>query len=234
MLHFIAFSAILFLIILVVSSTAFLFSMRQIIRTIKGNELTRHMEIVRIKLETSVNSKIALATKMAESPLIMRFFANPDDSVLTAMALEEIDAYRRAFKGSKIFWVNDIQRIFHMDGAETYVLNPELPDNYWYNMTLYETETYNFNINYNPDLNVTNLWINAPVFDPRSKPVGMLGTGADITEFINDLYRENDKDTTLFYLFNSVGEITGAQNVEQVVAKEHIESVLGGGDAGQH
>ena len=224
--HFFVFSSVLFLVILVVSGTAFLFSMRQIIRTNKGNELTRHLELVRIKLEFSVNSKIELAAKMAESPLIMRFFSDPNDPELAAIAMEEIDAYRRAFKGSKIFWVSDVNKIFHMDDAEPLVLNPQLPDNYWYNMTLYETKTYNFNINYNPDFNVTNLWVNAPVFDPQGKPIGMLGTGVDLTAFINELYSEQD-DNILLYLFNSAGEITGAKNIKRVVAKEHIENELG-------
>jgi len=200
--------------------------MRQIIRNNKGDELTRRLEIKRLKLETSVNGKIALATKMAESPLVMRFFADPEDPELKVMALEEIDAYRSAFKGDKIFWVNDIDRIFHMDDAEPFELDPALPANYWYDMTLHETKTYNFNINYNPDLNVTKLWINAPVFDSQGKPIGMLGTGVDITVFINGLYREHDGKMR-FYLFNSAGEITGAKNVELVVAKESIENELG-------
>ena len=224
-LPFIAFSAILFLIIVVVSSVAFLLAMRQIIRTNKGDELTRRLEIKRLKLETSVYGKIALTTKMAESPLIKRFFADPEDTVLKTMALEEIDAYRRAFKGSKIFWVSDVNKIFYMDDAEPFELDSKLPANYWYDMTLYETKTYNFNINYNPDFNVTNLWINAPVFDRQGKPVGMLGTGVDITEFINDLYRENEGNIRL-YLFNAAGEITGAENVELVVSKKPIEQEL--------
>jgi len=227
LLHLIAFSAILFLIILVVSSVAFLLSMRQIIRTNKGDELTRRLEIKRLKLETSVNGKIALVTKMAESPLIKRFFIAPEDSAVAAMALEELDAYRHAFKGSKIFWISDVNRIFYMDDADPIDLNPDLPVNYWYNMTLHETKTYNFNINYNPDFNVTNLWINAPVFDRQGKPIGMLGTGVDITVFINDLYREQDGKTR-FYLFNSAGEITGSSNVELVVSKKPIEQELDG------
>jgi signal transduction histidine kinase/CheY-like chemotaxis protein len=221
LIHFVTFSTILFLVILVVSSTAFLLSMRQIIRTIQGKELTRQLKIKQLQLESSVKGKIALATKMAESPLIVQFFADPANPEVKAMALREIDAYRKAFKGSKIFWVNDIDKIFYMDGAAPYVVDPGHPANYWYNMTLYETETYNFNINYNPDLNVTNLWVNAPVFDQEGMPIGMMGTGVDITEFIDDLYREHD-DRASFYLFNSAGEITGAKNVKLVVGKEHI------------
>jgi len=79
---FIIFSVTLFSIILVAGSAAFVFSMRQIIRTNKGNELSQMLEIERIKLETSVNNEIALVLKMAGLPLIQRYFANPYDQAL--------------------------------------------------------------------------------------------------------------------------------------------------------
>jgi len=226
--HFIAFSVILFLVILVVGSAAFLLSMRQIIRDNKGGELTRILEVERINLEVSVNSRIAIVLKMAESPLIVRYFSNPHDPELEMMALEEIASYRRAIAGS-VFWVNDIDKQFYIDDREPYTVNPELPENYWYNMTLYETETYNFNINYNPDLNVINLWINAPIFDKDRKPIGMLGCGVDVSAFVRhqyDVYRERAD----LYFFNTNGEITGAKDIELVIAKEHIEKALGNTD----
>ena len=68
MSNFIFFSVLLFLIILAAGSTAFLLSMRQIIRTNKGSELTQMLEIERLKLEISVNSEISIALKMADSP----------------------------------------------------------------------------------------------------------------------------------------------------------------------
>jgi len=226
-LRFIIFSAILFLIIIAVSSSAFLFSMRHIIRNNKGNELSKMLEIERIKLESFVNSKIAVVMKMAESPLIIRYFMKPAESELANIALEEIDSYRKAFAGS-IFWINDIDKLFYLNDTEPYKVDPELPVNYWYKMTLYNTKTYNFNINYNPDLKVTKLWINVPVFDEHGKPIGMLGTGIDLTEFIMELYKEHSNNVQL-YFFNSTGEITGSRDVIQVMAKEHVDKIFGDG-----
>ena len=37
----------------------------------------------------------------------------------------------------------------------SYTLDPTDPNEYWYNMTMYETDVYNFNINYNPQLKQT-------------------------------------------------------------------------------
>jgi len=231
MSKFIIFSVTLFLIILVAGSTAFIFSMKQIIRTNKGYELSQMLEINRIKLETSVNAEIAIVLKLADSPLIKRYFVNPGDPELEKVAFEEIASYRRAFTGFSIFWVNDIDRIFYSDDNETYWVDTEKPENYWYPLTLYETETYNFNINYNPDIKTVKLWINAPVFSDEGEPLGMVGTGIELSVFVDRIYQEtvyqDDMGKVEFYFFNADGEITGAKDVDPVIAKKKIEEELG-------
>ena len=225
MSSFIFFSVIVFLVILAAGSTAFLLSMRQITRTNKGNELSRLLEIERLRLEFSVNSEISITLKMADSPLIKRYFARPDDPELEQMAFEEIAAYRRAFASNTVFWVNDTDKVFYSDDVEPFVLDTSNPDNYWYPMTLNETEEYNFNINYNPDLNTTSLWINAPVFDGNRRPLGIMGTGIELSEFINSIYRNYDGKADI-YVFNAAGEITGARDVALVASKRRIDEEL--------
>jgi len=223
--RFIIFSVVLFSVIFIAGSGIFIFFMQQIIRTNKGNELTQILEIERIRLETLVNSEIAIALKMAGSPLIQSYFANPENPELKKIAFEEIAAYRKAFAANSVFWVNDKDRIFYSDDNTPYFVNAEDPDNYWYLMTLNKTEKYNFNINYNPDIKVTNLWINAPVFDSEHKAIGILGTGVNLSEFVNALYKSYSNKAEL-YFFNALGEITGAKNVELVAAKKHINEEL--------
>ena len=225
MRRFIIFSISLFLLIFIAGSITYFFSMQQIIRENKGHELNRLLEIERINLESFVYSEIAIVLKMADSPLIKRYFISPKESELEKAALEEIASYRRAFSDFTIFWVNDIDRIFYFDDNDPYLLDADNPDNYWYNMTLYETEVYNFNINYNPDLNVTNLWINAPVFDDKNRPIGIVGTGIKLSRFINTIYH-NIPDRVKLYFFNSYGEIYGARDISLVEEKKHIEDEM--------
>jgi len=225
--EFIAFSIMLFLIILVAGGTAFVFSMRQIIRANKGNELLRMLENERIKLETFVNNEITIAMKMAESPLVKRYLEKPNDAELESMAIEEIAAYRGSTLSTSVFWINDKDKIFNMYGDASYVVEPDAPENDWYNKTLYKTKTYNFNINYNPALKMTKLWINVPVVNKeRTSPLGIVGVGIDITAFVKGLYEQYKGRAELYY-FNADGEITGAHNVDIVVNKEHIEKFLG-------
>ncbi|MDR0314278.1 MAG: methyl-accepting chemotaxis protein, partial [Treponema sp.] len=177
----ILFSLILFVVILIGGSVAFAISMYQIVHASSGAELAKAAEIERIKLEASVNAEIAIALKMADSPLIQSYFVNPGDPELESLAFAEIAGYRRAFSNNSVFWVNDLDKRFYSDDAYSYTIDPADPNDYWYLMTLNQTEKYNFNINYNPQVGVTNLWINATVLDSRRNPIGILGTGVDIT-----------------------------------------------------
>jgi methyl-accepting chemotaxis protein len=79
------------------------------------------------------------------------------------------------------------------------------------------------------------LWINATVFDTsrpasmgigQGMPIGLVGTGIDLTEFIDSIYRNFQGDSTL-YLFNYEGEITGARDTSLVTNKVKINDFLG-------
>jgi methyl-accepting chemotaxis protein len=199
--------------------------MRHITRTNVGQDTLKTVDIERLKLEASVNSEIAIALKMADSPLIKQYFMNPRDTELEALALEEIAGYRRAFTSNSVFWVNDVDKRFFSDDAYAFTVDTNDPNNYWYLMTLNETEKYNFNINYNPDLDVTNLWINAPVFYDK-KPIGILGTGINLSAFIDDIYKDYSGNAEM-YFFNNSGEITGARNTELVAQKVSLEKQFG-------
>lgn len=221
----IALAIFLFILIFSVGGFVFVTLMERTMLKTAGYNLVNAVEIVRLRLEASVNREIAIALIMADSPLIKRYFANPGDPELKEMALEEFAAYRRAFSANSVFWVNDIDLLFYSNDAEPYKIDLFNPENYWYLMTLYETDVYNFNINYNPDLNVTNLWINAPVFDAEGNRLGIVGTGISLLDFVNTIYQDYSHEARM-YFFNGAGEITGARSIDIVVDKIRIEDHL--------
>jgi len=224
---FIIFSSVLFLLIFIGGSAAFVFLMRQILHDSAGNELVQVVKIGDYGLESYVGGEIAIVRKMAASPLIQQHLLHPEDAGFAEIALEDIEGYRQTFMSKSVFWISNADKRFHMDSADNYyVLDPNDSANYWYNMTMYETPAYNFNINYNPNLNVTNLWINAPVFDRNHKPVGMLGTGINLSDFVNTLNEKFSGEADL-YFFNAIGEITWARDVEIVANKITLEKQLG-------
>ena len=222
--RFAIFSLGLFLLIVIPGSTAFVFLMERIRLDNAGMELAITVEIEQLKLEASVTREIAIVLKMADSPLLVRYFNNPDNRELEEIVFEEFTAYQKAINAESVFWVNDKDKILYTDSVFTYIVDPSDPENYWYPMTLYETKVYNFNINYNHELNETNLWINAPVFD-NDKPIGIVGAGINLSEFVDEIYR-GFPEAIEMYLFNVSGEITGARDINLIAKKVHIEEKL--------
>jgi hypothetical protein len=74
-------SAVFALLILGGGAAAF-FQLSGIIRSTADQRLVQLLEVERLRLETSVNNEISIAIKMADSPIIRRHFAAPDDSYL--------------------------------------------------------------------------------------------------------------------------------------------------------
>jgi len=225
MSRFIIFSLVLYAVILVGGSTAFVVSMRQIIRNNKGNELERLTEVERIRLETLVNTEIAVVLSLADSPFVREYFMDPTNPDFRENAMDEIESYRHSLSSHSVFWANDIDRLFYIDDAAPYYIDADDPVNYWYNMTMYETETYNFNINYNPDLKVTRLWINAPVFADSGKTVGIVGAGVELDVFVASVFEYNFGRLE-YFLVNKSGEITGARDHELMIDKRNINEEL--------
>jgi len=220
------FSFILFLAIFTTGGIAFIYSMQDITRSSKAHELLQTVELEKTRLESSVMGEIAIALKMAGSPLLIKHFLNPSDAELKKIAFDEIAGYRRAFGSNTVFWVSDVDKKFHSDDAYVYTVDDKDPANYWYPMTMNETDRYNFNINYNEHMKKIMLWINAVVKDDKGKSVGIVGTGIDLSSFTEAIYKSYTGKADL-YFFNGAGEITGARDVNLVTNKALVAETLG-------
>ena len=199
------------LFIISLGSFVFFLSMQKIIYNNKANELSKMMEINTSQMGAYVKSEKNLAERLAHSPMIRQHFLFPQNTIIKKQVFEEMQSYRNIFSNSSVFWVSDKDRLFYSDDNQAFKIDVDSPENYWYNLTLYETDGYNYNINYNQDLNQIRLWINFPVFDDNGKPIGMVGTGMDLSDFFDPLF-VNVGDTTQLYFFNARGEITGVDH----------------------
>ena len=177
-----------------------------------------------IMMEDYLQPEIALTKKLATSPSIIEYFEDTEDERLKKHSWEEFESFRDAFSSHIIFWANDKDRDFYNAMEYSYTINPDNPADYWYKMTLYETDVYNFNINYNADLDMTCLWLNAVVRDSKMKPIGMCGTGIELDGFISKCYESLNDKISMFF-FNDSKEITGARDKQILVDKLHIDKI---------
>jgi signal transduction histidine kinase len=181
----------------------------------------------KLRISELMSNELVLSTKLSNMPIIQEYFTNPADEETRTAAFREFDSYRGDYGGDKlVFWCNDVDKIFYSSYAAPYVVDPSKPENYWYNRTLYNTDLYWFNVNFNPELGILGLWINAPVYSVNSfhetaEPIGMLGTGVDLSRFIDELYENIPEDSELI-MFNRTGELTVSRNLQNVAEKVNV------------
>lgn len=182
-----------------------------------------------LEFQANLNSQIILALQMSKSPVVVDYFLDPKDDDLFEQAKKEIAAYQESFLGRTSFWINAKDLKFYSDLKYSYTLDPSNPDDYWWNMTMQETEVYNFNTNYNKELGKTMLWLNVVVRDTKDNAIGIVGTGIPLTEFVNDMYK-NLPDGINMYLYNNSLEVTGAKDQKILTEKPSITEFLPGLD----
>ena len=182
---------------------------RSTFNTKTREEMNLHSQLRTLEFEASMNEQLTLVRQMVKTPSIVKYLINPKDMENRPVAFADFEAFQNSFLSKSVFWTSDADLEFWSGMEYSYTVKPDDPNDYWYNMTMYETDEYNFNINYNEALNATMLWVNAVVRNSAGKPVGIAGTGIPLQNFIDTMYHGLSPKTTM-YLFNDKDEITGA------------------------
>lgn len=178
-----------------------------------------------LQAESILGPQLALVRQMAKSPSVISYIQNPNDDYAKLMAFKDFKSYQNAFLSKSSFWVSEATHDFYSDMKFSYKLNPEAPSEYWYKMTLNETEEYNFNINYNPQLKTTMLWVNVVVRNAWRKPIGITGTGIPLTDFVRTIYADIDKETTM-YLYTQGLKVVGAKDDSILKDELNVKDVM--------
>jgi len=228
--NFLIFTVTLFLVILAGGGIAFFINMDKIVRSDVIQKLSRLIEFKASKLESSTAKEIAIALKMADSPIIREYFLSPGNAELERLAFMEIAGYRRAFTGNNVFWINDVDHNYYFGDEFSYTLDPSDPSSNWYSSIIKNPGPYFFNVDTDIGTKKTMLWINAPVM-AQGRAIGVVGTGIDLTGFIDAIYSDASEDMP-FYLFNSNNMITGAADWNLTASRQTLSQYFGSlGDA---
>lgn len=210
---------------LVIGVLVITFGSRSVFNTYTRTKLEGISEVKSLKFESDLGNQLTLVKQMVKSNSIIEYLKDPYNSSKKSAAVEEFANYKSSFISDTIFWASARSKEFYSDLKYSYTINPDDPDQYWFNMTLYDTDVYNFNINYNSELQKTMLWINAVVRDNRGRAVGIAGTGIPLNGLFTEVFSGLDKDITL-YLYNENHEITGSKNIEDIETKRDLIEVL--------
>lgn len=131
----------------------------------------------------TIQPELVLARKLADSPVIKAWILDEGNAAKSAAARAELESYRRSF-GDHGYFVA-------IAGSDTYYnqppageravvrLSPDRPSDSWFFRTLQSQKDWQLNLDYNPYLHVTKVWINCVVRD-GDRPIALAGSGIDM------------------------------------------------------
>lgn len=189
------------------------------------NALAQTARIKELEFSSNLDGQLLLASQMAKSPLISAYMENPSDSELSARAFQEIHSYQEAFKGKNSFSISDKDLLYYSNGKYLYTLDKADPANSWFSSCLALKDDYTFIVSYDIALKKSMLWVDAIVRDSYGKGIGLVGTGVDLSDFVDMMYQNLESKFQMFF-YNKDGEITGAADTQLLEDKAKILDVV--------
>lgn len=189
------------------------------------NALAQTARIKELEFSSNLDGQLLLASQMAKSPLISAYMENPSDSELSARAFKEIHSYQEAFKGKNSFSISDNDLLYYSNGKYLYTLDKADPANSWFPSCLALKDDYTFIVSYDIALKKSMLWVDAIVRDSYGKGIGLVGTGVDLSDFVDMMYQNLESKFQMFF-YNKDGEITGAADTQLLEDKAKILDVV--------
>ncbi len=175
-----------------------------LVRDDMGQVLARKQAAtVRARLREALAPELALARQLAGSPVIRRWALRENDPNSRRDAMQELESYRQRFTDHSWFYViHDSLHYYYNDHDNRYAgrelvdtLDPAQSKDGWYFSTHQKVQDYALNADYNPQLDVFKLWINVQVRDDAGRPIGLAGTGLDMSRFLRLFIDTPDEST---------------------------------------
>ena len=139
--------------------------------------------------------EVTLVQKMADSQRLRDWAAAEADPARKHQALIELEEYRRflrdhsysfAHAASGNYYFNDA-RGGHDINKPRYTLDPGITKDAWFYLTLRDVKDTQLNIDTDRTTGLTKVWINTVLRGNGGDAVGVVSSGVDITDFINEV-----------------------------------------------
>jgi len=197
--HVVTIALLLFLAFAGVSMVGLTLAVRSVTNDLGGGFAMERVEGANARIAGRLQKEAALARQLADSPTIHRWLRNSENETLREEAFAELESYRNSFQDDNYFIAVDKSLTYYNQPPEGDLvqtpLDPERPADEWYFATAGSSEAVSFNLDYNPDLDVSRVWINCLVRDD-GEFLGIAGTGIEITELVDRLVSEGRGNTT--------------------------------------
>lgn len=138
--------------------------------------------------------EVSLAETLAGSQSIRDWANDETDPDLKRRGIAELEHFRQSFAdrsyffvigGSGNYYFNDASNAYAGDQFR-YTVSPDNPRDAWYYATVALGEGCHLNVDNDANLRVTKVWMNCVIREGR-RVLGILGTGIDLTSFIQEV-----------------------------------------------
>ncbi len=169
-----------------------------------------------------IQQEVKLAKLLAHSPELAAWALHEEDRERRKQGIALLETYRHAFRDGSYFFVIDHSGHYYFNdkagnytGRELrYTLSPKQHRDAWYYSTKRDGRLCQLNTNRDTALELTKVWVNCLVRHD-GKVVGVVGTGVDLTDFINTVIRVDQPGVTNMYI-NENGAIQAAPDRDSI------------------
>ncbi len=158
--------------------------------------VSNHAQLAREQLRLPMARELALAQKLADSDRTRSFLADDQDPEQRKAFFAEAESFRRLLTGGTLFAASGRSgHYFFNDNKTPYsdrpraTLDRKEPADAWFFATLEQPALHSLNVNSDRSVNVTKVWINVLVQDASGLRLGLVGTGFDLTKFLQRFAR---------------------------------------------
>ncbi len=166
--------------------------------------------------------EVKLAETLASSETIHAWAKDEFNNERRARGIAELEHFRQTFAGRSYFFVVATSANYYFNDAEnryagkqlSYTLDPDNPRDGWYFRTASLGDGCHLNVDHDDVLAVTNVWINCVIRDGE-RVLGVLGTGLDLTSFVEDVVDIPQNGVTALFIDRS-GAVQAHRDTTQV------------------
>jgi HAMP domain-containing protein len=184
--------------------------------------LKKQIQFNRERVLHPLMRELALAQKLAGSPVLLKWAKNEKNQECMKNGIAELESFRNFFADKSYFVAICSSRNYYFNNSSNnfagkqlrYQLDSKEPENRWFFATLESKDDYRLNVDHDEKLGETKVWINV-VFKDGDRPLGIVGTGIDLSEFINKVIGSSQLGISNI-LIEEDGAIQAHTKVEQI------------------
>ena len=193
------------------------------------NKASERLERIRyskvLEMDGGLLPERKLAMQLAKSPAVVDYMKDPTDEDVRELAFRDFGTFQDSFSSHRTFWISDSDLKYYSNMEFIYDLDKTDPGNAWYQATIDANLPFQFYVDYDIGLKKTFMWVNVLVYDESKKVTGITGTGIELNDFVDSMYKSLEEGITM-YMYNSNREVSASTNLNDLETKLPITSAL--------